>query len=332
MSAAEHDWFLDDVLDNGDGTAARWTRWWLGRWHELDTDPAGRLARDQGFVLTTAQWRALGHADHDLRREIRRGHWSSPAYGTVSPVVVSSSMEKFAALRRGHALASSGAALVHPGQVISAASATVLHGLPTLSVPGSPQLTAGPDGTLGRRSAAHVYGATLPASSIASWFGAPVTDIARTIVDQARHDRRDGLIAADAALHESLVTAAALDAALADAVGWPGVRQAREIVALADGRAESPLESLTRLALHDDGFPPVVPQVHIGGYRVDLLLPEQRLIIECDGLGKYVGDALAREKKRHHRLSLLGYRIERVIWEDILRLWPQTRLRLRAAL
>ena len=83
-----------------------------------------------------------------------------------------------------------------------------------------------------------------------------------------------------------------------------GVRQARDIVALADARAESPLELITRLAMHDSKFPPPQLQVEIGGYAVDFLLPG-KLIVEADGRGKYQGDALWREKKRESVLAVV---------------------------
>jgi very-short-patch-repair endonuclease len=164
------------------------------------------------------------------------------------------------------------------------------------------------------------------------WFGVPVTGVARTLVDLARHDRWDGIMAADAALHEKLVNRRDIDRALAGAVGWPGVRQARALLALATAEAESPLESLTRLRLHDDGFPIPELQVWIGRDRVDLLFVEQRLILEIDGLEKYERDALQQEKRREVRLRRQGYRVERVTWTDIVKRWPETSAWLRSVL
>jgi len=83
------------------------------------------------------------------------------------------------------------------------------------------------DHTRGQRGAAHVYAAGCPAdANTTSWFGVPVMTVERAIVDLARHNRRDGLMAADAALHEQLTTSARLEATLQTAVRWPGVRAA----------------------------------------------------------------------------------------------------------
>ncbi|MGH8860210.1 MAG: endonuclease domain-containing protein, partial [Jatrophihabitantaceae bacterium] len=101
-------------------------------------------------------------------------------------------------------------------------------------------------------------------------------------------------------------------------------RQARDVLALATPFAESPLESLVRLALHDAGFPRPVLQAQIADYRVDFLWPEQRLILEADRREKYTGDELWREKRREQRLRRLGYRIARVTWSDVRHNWPQT--------
>jgi very-short-patch-repair endonuclease len=177
-----------------------------------------------------------------------------------------------------------------------------------------------------------VHSASLDATAITSWFGAPVGTIARTLIDLGRLDRRDAIMAADAALRESLVTSAELALEFAGATGWPGIKQARAVLSLADPRAESPLESIVRLALHDDGFPPPEPQFEIGGDRVDFCWPKQRLILEADGRAKYTDDELWDEKKREARLRGHGFRVERVLWGDVMATWPATRRRLWAVL
>jgi very-short-patch-repair endonuclease len=285
------------------------------------------LAARQGFVVTTRQLAALGWQPHDVRREIRRGRWSRPARGILSPVVVDG--DDHAARRRRHALASTAGALCRPDHVISAGSAAIVHGLPTLAVPRRPVLTTAGTDAPGRRDGVEVRGATLDAAAIEAWFGASVTTVARTLVDQGRHSRRDALMAADAALREQLVTQHAIAVELIGAAGWPGVCNARDVLALASPLAESALESITRLALHDDRFPPPQLQVEIGGYRVDFCWRDRRLILEADGREKYTDDELWREKRRETRLRALGYRVERVLWSDVTRDWPETSRRLR---
>ena len=348
------DWYLDNVLVHVEsdsagsgrpdvapaGATGEWAAWWAGRAARLRQlgDPAVELALTQGFVVGTDQLAALGWERHRLRREVRRGAWASVGRGVASPVVLSSPAaddpQRFDARRRRHALTATAAVLSRRDQVISGRSAALVHGLPVLSPPTLPELTTRSPATLGRRRRAHVHGAGLTPADESAWFGAPCTSVARTVVDLARHDRRDGLMAADAALRGALLEPRSLASALERGAGWPGIKQARAVLALADGRAESPLETLLRLAAHDSGFPSPEPQFVIvdrargRSYRVDFCWPHQRLVVEADGRVKYRGDAGWREKERETRLRALGYRVERVVWDDVVRHWPETRDRL----
>ncbi len=333
VAAPDPDWYLDHVLVYADpagpvprGPAGHWRDWW--RRAELDLRGAAwALAGGQGFVLTAAQAAGCGVPRHRVRALLRRGAWVQPAYGVVSPVPVSPGSALRAARRR-HVLAATAAALLRPSHVITGRSAAILYGLPTMGVPVRPELTERPAATLGRRDRAHVYGAALAEEEITDWFGASVTTIARTVVDLARHDRRDGIMAVDAALSERLTSWPDLNAALDRAYGWPYVRRARRIITLANKLAESPLESLVRLKLHDDGFPAPELQVEIDDYRVDLLFRAHRVIVEADGRLKYTADELWREKRRELRLGRLGYVVVRVTWTDLLHNWPDVRAQL----
>lgn len=100
--------------------------------------------------------------------------------------------------------------------------------------------------------------------------------------------RRDALATLDWFLRLRLVTRKMLIDSLPRFTGRRGVIQLRELVALADGRAESPGESRTRLALVDAGLP--IPElqwtVSWRGrdlYRLDLAYPKHRVCLEYDG-------------------------------------------------
>lgn len=333
------DWYFEHVLAYAEpgmpvrrerGALATWRDWWSRQ--VAGAEPV-RTAATQGFVLTTAQLAALGVSRSAARHAVRRGLWCVPAYGTVGVADIRTGAGDAGMIsRRRHALVGAAAALKRPGHVVSGRTAAILHGLPTLAVPGQAELTDPvPDG-LGSRGGAHLFGAGFADSATTSWFGTPVTTVARTLADLGRHDRRDALMAADAALREKATTLADLHVDIDAARGWPGVRQGRAVLGLASPLAESPLESLVRLAMHDDGFPEPELQYPIGGYRVDLALPGHRLIIEADGKDKYTGDELWREKRREHHLRALGWWVERVLWVDVLHNWPSTSARLWRAL
>lgn len=90
----------------------------------------------------------------------------------------------------------------------------------------------------------------------------------------------------------------ALLADLADRVRRPrlrGIVQARRIVSLADGRAQLPLESVTRYRLHQLGFGRPRLQVPVDGPRggrfwMDIAVDQSRTFVECDGRDKYLDD------------------------------------------
>ena len=332
------DWYIDHVvLPSGPELApvgpirageAEWAA--AVRESSTTTDPeVFALATEQGLVLSCAQARTAGLPDAQVRRLLRRGTWTSPRYGVLSIVPRVADP----------ALAGSAAALCRPGTVISHATAGALHCLPLLDVVGPPTLTSDHRHQACSRDDVRLHVATTYRDEIEDWFGAPVTTIERTIVDLARERGvRQGLVAADAALHELVTTPRALRRAVQRQRGWPGVRAARRAVDLADGRAESPLESLSRLCLIDGGLPTPEPQAWVEtavqAYRVDLLYRAQRVIIEADGLLKYRSGeyVLVDEKLRQEHLERAGYIVVQVLWDDVVNHPVETVARVRRAL
>jgi hypothetical protein len=119
-------------------------------------------------------------------------------------------------------------------------------------------------------------------------------------------------VAFDFTLHQGLTNLDALHAELDLCARWPGVRAAREAVALADGLSESVLETRSRLKLAEFGLPAPRLQVRIGnewgGFlaRVDFYWDELGIVGEADGAMKYDGsdpEPLQREKVRQEHLA-----------------------------
>ncbi len=132
-----------------------------------------------------------------------------------------------------------------------------------------------------------------------------------------------GLVAADSALHRRACAAVDLAEVLHQHNFGKGVRAARLVEALADGRIESAGESRARWVMRCCGLPDPVPQVLIrGGFgfaaRVDFLFADQRTIVEFDGMLKYQRpEDLREEKRREDRLRNLGYEVVRLTWDDL---------------
>jgi hypothetical protein len=158
--------------------------------------------------------------------------------------------------------------------------------------------------------------------------GVLVTTPAWTVIDCARLlARRDGLIVADAVLHGGLCTIDELVDTLDTAGPIHGISRARWVVANADRLSESPGETWTRMVVRDLGYE-VTSQfrVHVdGGYAdIDLLIDGSRVGLEFDGRIKYRGEhpgqaehRIVREKVRQGGLEEIGYRLLRVVWEQL---------------
>jgi HD domain len=86
--------------------------------------------------------------------------------------------------------------------------------------------------------------------------GRLATAPAWTAIEVARALRRPRALATlDAALHVGACTRGQLDAAIREQKGRRGIVMVRELVAYADSRAESPMESEARLLFIDSGLP-----------------------------------------------------------------------------
>jgi hypothetical protein len=139
----------------------------------------------------------------------------------------------------------------------------------------------------------------------------------------------------DFALHENLTTDREIAAVLERCWNWPGISAAKRAAGLADQRAESVLESISRLAIARMDVPRPEPQQHILGARgqlvarVDLGWADLGVVGEADGLSKYADpEVLQAEKLRQERLEKLGLVVVRWVWGDVTRNPRQLRSRL----
>lgn len=187
---------------------------------------------------------------------------------------------------------------------------------------GPPLAASRPDGTVHRvtRHRLVLRDGDLVRLKSGLWVASPL----RTVVDCAGLLSLKGAVcAADDALHRRLISAADLAAAAASRAGRPGARTLRRVVAAADGRAESPTETLARLLLLPH-LPGLVPQVRLWDKRGRLLarfdLADERLLlaVELDGRRAHAGEAMrARDTSRDRTTAGRGYLTERGTWFDV---------------
>ncbi|MBE3000795.1 type IV toxin-antitoxin system AbiEi family antitoxin domain-containing protein [Nocardiopsis sp. HNM0947] len=132
----------------------------------------------------------------------------------------------------------------------------------------------------------------------------------------------------DSALHQKLILEEGLEELEAANNGRKGCVRSRPWWGLADGRAESPLETRVRLICTDGGLPPTDLQHRFfdaDGRTLaitDFWWEGLRLIGEADGLAPHsLPEALAKDRKRQNALQALypGVRIARFTWDDLKR-------------
>lgn len=196
--------------------------------------------------------------------------------------------------------------------VFCGVTAAVIQGLPCLRDDGLLHVLAPdsrPSGALGvvrHRDLAREPHYVEPA-------GLRCTPLIRTVADVARTESRDAAVTVvDAALRERAFTPPGsydLDEAARfreEAMSWTrlatrGRRAAERALALGDGRAQLPGESVSRLRLLDLGFAPPSLQVPVAGprgntYWIDFGLDDVAAWGEFDGMVKYRGLAAAAGK------------------------------------
>jgi len=176
--------------------------------------------------------------------------------------------------------------------------------------------------------------------------GARVTDPLRTAMDIAReYGYRSGLVTADSALaagadrQELILRVEALGTE-------PGTPTIRAVARFADGRAQTPIETLGRVLLYEMGITDLVPQYVTSfpnGRRAegDLYSPRLNHLFECDGRLKYQDQVNDRgelvtaqkviwlEKVREDHVRGLGMGVSRIYWADT---FPQNFARVSARL
>lgn len=320
-----------------------------------DDDPLARatsLQRSQGGVLTRAQAISSGLSPAQVQTLLRTRQWQAVrrgAYASTADLSLTAEAPdtvaardavaaRIAAQAERHALdIAAWAALRRAVHVGSHRSAALVLGLPLLGpLPVLPQLSRSAQCTGDVSTSPGIHVVSLSDAELMRCRGVLVTAPARTICDLARTGSfREGVVAADAALHAGLPRQELVDAARRCA-RWPGGRTAMRVALFADERAETPLESLNRVAYLEEGLP--TPRSQIDVYdpdgvwvaRVDFLFEAQRTVGEADGLTKYrlqtgqpvpawVSDALVLEKNREQRLRVCGLEVVRNGWDDAFR-------------
>lgn len=277
----------------------------------LDAALAARASQQRGLV-TRAQARALGLSDGGIDERLRRGalHRVQRGVYLVGHAVPPPFAAELAAVLAGG-----------PGTFVARASALRLWGLPFAAEADDPVdvLVVGRKirtraGLRARRCA------SLSRTDATRRQGIPVTAVARTLVDLAPDLRVPEL---EELVNEVQVRRLASAGALRNALDRGGPRRGagrlRLILAEPDlgvtrSRAERRLRSIIRSA----GLPAPHTNARVGGYEVDMLWRQQRLIVEFDGFAAHgTRRAFERDRRRDAQLQVAGFRVVRVTWRQL---------------
>ncbi|RKN48670.1 hypothetical protein [Micromonospora endolithica] len=151
----------------------------------------------------------------------------------------------------------------------------------------------------------------------------PLVTLAETIRQVPRYPAVSLL---DSALNRRLVTEEELLAIPPLIAGRRGAVAARGYLTEADRRAQSPLETRTRLRCVDGRVPPDALQLEVrddDGYLLglgDLGWRAQRVIAEADGRGPHgTPEAAYADRRRQNRIVNAGWTVLRFTWQDTLR-------------
>lgn len=240
--------------------------------------------------------------------------------------------------------------------VFSHESAAALWRLPSLGVWPKKAHVVEPSASGGRSStllAAHTVG--VPAETVAI-DGILVTTLARTVVDLARTAAFGAaVVVADAALRrtrypldgvpQTSLIREHLREELSLVAASQGAAKALRVVNFADGAADRPGESISRVNIHLARLTMPRLQVELAGasgkvYTVDFWWEEFNMIGEFDGKRKYTDPEFRRgrtpeqvlydEKLREDDLRAAGYGFTRWPWEVAISM-PRLRAHLLAA-
>jgi hypothetical protein len=274
-------------------------------------------------VVTLAQARSAGLAVGDVQRLCRNGSWrrlSRSAYLIRTERSVSD-------LRRARIRAA--VSSLGPQAVAVLSTAAELLGIGGLRR--TDRIHASVPGTSARslrntQPDLVVHQLAIPRAQTGYVDGIVVTSPLRTVADTIlRVGRFEGVGMLDSALNRRLLVEDDLLVVPHLIRGRRGAVAARSMVAEADGRAASPLETRVRLRCADGGVAPEVLQHHMFDDRgellgiADLAWESANLLAEADGVGPHgTPEAVFADRRRQNRLTNAGWQILRFTWRDTL--------------
>lgn len=293
----------------------------------------GQIIHTNHGIFSRAEALDCGETDHSLADARRTGLVVRLRRGMYAPADVYAACDDSAK----HLLYARAAVASQGGEVaLTGASAAALHGFAMyrqdLSVVHLLRLD---DGSTRRRAKTSHHIVTQDIGhSLVQYDGLTAVTPDRAVWEVAcRSTLEAGVVTADSALRRDPTMAGALAELQPMFAYFPGSRQARTVIELADGRSESPGESVTRVQFFRYGIPTPEPQYRVVDARGVLLgtcdfgWDEYRHVAEFDGKVKYeklrrpgesASDCVVREKRREDQIRAEGRGMSRFVWSMVM--------------
>jgi very-short-patch-repair endonuclease len=263
------------------------------------------LRRHDG-VITLAQAERCGLNRAAINRRVGSGRWRQCSRGVY---FVNDRPFTDAARLRAAVWAFGG---------VSAASglaAAWWHGL-TKFAPDLVEVTVPRSSHGRRRDGTKLRRRNLATSDIVERKGLRVTALPLTVVEAASR-RGGGAKLMDSALQRHVELPQLWRAHLRNK-GRHGSPAARRLLQAASDGARSEAERLLVKLLRDNGITGWKANYPVGGYKVDVAFPKQKVAIETDGWAFHSSqEDFQNDRERQNKIALLGWQVLRFTWLDL---------------
>lgn len=264
------------------------------------------LRRHDG-VITLAQARVAGLSHAAVQRRLRSGHWVRCARG----VYFADDRPFTDAARVRAAVWSYG-----PQAVGSGLTAAWWHGL-TKFAPDVIEMTVPRNSNGRKRDGCRPRRRDLRRSDITELNGVRMTNLPLTVVEAAARTG-GGAKLMDRALQTRIDLPPLWQAHLRHK-GRYGSPRARRLLQAADNGARSEAERVLHKLLGDAGITGWRANYRVGGYRVDVGFPREKVAIEVDGFAFHSGaEEFQVDRTRQNRIVLLQWQVLRFTWLDLV--------------
>jgi len=267
--------------------------------------------RQQDGVLTHTQALRAGLSQDAINRRLRSGQWlrcSRGVYFVDDRPFTDEARVRVGVWSYGHDAVASGLA------------AAWWHRL-TRFAPEIVEVTAPRNARLRRNAGTTLRRRDLDPKDIVERQRLRVTALPLTVVEAAAR-RGGGAKLMDSALQRHVELPQLWKAHLRNK-GRHGSPAARRLLKAASDGARSQAERLLVKLLRDNGITGWKTNYPVGGYKVDVGFPKQKVAIETDGWAFHSSqEDFQKDRERQNKIALLGWKVLRFTWLDLTE-YPQ---------